>query len=672
MDNEVGRYGEGSRLNEENNNKIEELQTYVYEEADEENGEVSEHNKDIVFKFISGREYNINIFNEVLSKAWRPSGTISITDLGSGYYNARFSLLCDIAAVLQGTPWSVREDWMLLEKAVDGFVLEEYDFKHVVFGIHIYGLPFSMLNAEKVYNIAKTIGDPEPIDKEMAKKWGRFAKLRCPSLSKKLEEDLSHSAEEIAASMRDKSLRLKVNVQEPLNGEKKTDDERDDTRHLHLNLEALRMNGSNDDSSGSINANDTGYRKLGMAQAKDKMAVGSKTTDTVVQLNDAEAGTETNTVRKTTADPRNPPRVKNKFMAEKKKVEQVLSGVEDQTINNSLPQMTKIEGETRRTEAGETSTTEIHEKDIPAIGRSGRSVLLWNNSIDLEIIRADKNIIYSRIKEVDGNAWDLICVYGPPQNHLRNKFWRGLSLYDTRISNPWRFMRDLNAITSVSEKNEGSQKLSNTNTEFIKFIQERGLIDMGFIGSAFTWSNGVVVDKPIFERLDRDMCTADWFFKVPDNGVLHLPRISSDHAPILLNTSRTNKMRRRHTTKFEAYWIEHPGFQDVVHKSWVESQQNTIRKLRVVGKELNEWSKKNFGNIFRTVEECKTKLFQVQMEAHLRDTRLEEKELKEKIEHYNIMQQRYYEQRSKFKWIPNVDKNTRVFHMFVMQRKKKN
>ncbi|XP_026459086.1 uncharacterized protein LOC113359710 [Papaver somniferum] len=51
---------------------------------------------------------------------------------------------------------------------------------------------------------------------------------------------------------------------------------------------------------------------------------------------------------------------------------------------------------------------------------------------------------------------------------------------------------------------------------------------------------------------------------------------------------------------------------------------------------------------------------------------MEEKKLCEEIENLNILQHRYYEQRSKFKWIPNMDKNTRVFHMSVMQRKKKN
>lgn len=60
------------------------------------------------------------------------------------------------------------------------------------------------------------------------------------------------------------------------------------------------------------------------------------------------------------------------------------------------------------------------------------------------------------------------------------------------------------------------------------------------------------------------------------------------------------------------------------------------------------------------------------MEAHLRDTRMEEKVLCEEIEKLNVMQQKYYEQRSKVKWIPNMYKNTRVFHLSTLQRKKKN
>lgn len=201
----------------------------------------------------------------------------------------------------------------------------------------------------------------------------------------------------------------------------------------------------------------------------------------------------------------------------------------------------------------------------------------------------------------------------------------------------------------MKEKKGGSQNLITANNEFKNFIKDRGLIDMGFYGPAFTWSNGAVANTYIFERLDRAVCTPDWFFRFQDNGVLHLPRISSDHAPILVNTDRTRKKKRRHTNKFEYFWTEHPAFQDIVHEAWHSNTKETTRKIIEVGEELYKWSRKPFGNIFRKGGELKAKLLKIQMEAHSRDTREEEKKLCMEIENLNVLQRRYYEQRRKAK-----------------------
>ncbi|XP_026399785.1 uncharacterized protein LOC113295673 [Papaver somniferum] len=313
-----------------------------------------------------------------------------------------------------------------------------------------------------------------------------------------------------------------------------------------------------------------------------------------------------------------------------------------------------------------------HYKDILAIRRSGGCVVLWRNEINLEVVRADKNVIHCQIRPVYGMDWDLLCVYGPPQGNLRNKFWKSLSSYTAQLNNPWCLVGDLNAINSIKEKKGGRHSMSNVNSEFRNFLQDRALIDMGYTGPAFTWSNGATVEKPIFERLDRTVCNTDWFFMFPDNGVLHLPRIRSDHAPILVNIHKTKKRRRKHANKFEYHWTEHPGYKDVVHNAWTGRQQDTVNKILEVGRKLNEWSRKTFGNIFRATEECKEKLLKVQMEVHVRDTRIEEKLICEEIEKLNVMQQKYYEQRSKVQWIPQMDKNTKAFHLSVMQRKKKN
>ncbi|XP_026405527.1 uncharacterized protein LOC113300534 [Papaver somniferum] len=150
-----------------------------------------------------------------------------------------------VTYVAAGTPWSVKQDLMLIERGNEELLLEDYEFIYVVFGLHIYGLPLSMLNAVKVSSIVSIFGTPELIDPAMAAKWGKYAKVRvrldikkplpkdmeitlkskkkititfryekvprlcfhcgyfghimkqCPHLSKKLEEDTSLSTDDI-------------------------------------------------------------------------------------------------------------------------------------------------------------------------------------------------------------------------------------------------------------------------------------------------------------------------------------------------------------------------------------------------------------------------------------------------------------------------------------------
>lgn len=53
--------------------------------------------------------------------------------------------------------------------------------------------------------------------------------------------------------------------------------------------------------------------------------------------------------------------------------------------------------------------------------------------MDLKVIKADKNVVHCRIHSMLRDNWDLLCVYGPPQHHLRNNFWANLSSYDAQI-----------------------------------------------------------------------------------------------------------------------------------------------------------------------------------------------------------------------------------------------
>lgn len=59
--------------------------------------------------------------------------------------------------------------------------------------------------------------------------------------------------------------------------------------------------------------------------------------------------------------------------------------------------------------------------------------------------------------------------------------------------------------------------------------------------------------------------------------------------------------------------MDHPEFKDVVINAWNVQQVDTISKLDSVGKALNKWSRKSFGNIFQEMENTKNDLLNVQM-----------------------------------------------------------
>lgn len=232
---------------------IEEPKTYEYEDEDDPADVQIVHNKSIVLKTVTGKEYNLLILAEVVTKAWKPSGALKITYLGNGIYKVQFDLLCDLEAALQRSPWSIRDELMILERCHEDLLIEEYEFNFVSFWMHVYGLPLSMMNSQKVFNIMQKLGSPEPIDPQTASKWGKYARVRVrldiskpipkgmvitlnskkkiiitfryeklprlcffcgffghvmkqfPHLSKKLEEDQELSTEEIAIMMNDKN-----------------------------------------------------------------------------------------------------------------------------------------------------------------------------------------------------------------------------------------------------------------------------------------------------------------------------------------------------------------------------------------------------------------------------------------------------------------------------------
>lgn len=119
---------------------------------------------------------------------------------------------------------------------------------------------------------------------------------------------------------------------------------------------------------------------------------------------------------------------------------------------------------------------------------------------------------------------------------------------------------DFNEVVSPFEKFGGNPVNDNQIDAFLDCIRDLEMHDLGFTGFRFIWTNNIIFTTSlIMERSDRFLANSDWLHLFQDSSVHHLPRIHSDHCPILLNLARAT----RHPSpsfRYETMWTNHPSF----------------------------------------------------------------------------------------------------------------
>lgn len=86
-------------------------------------------------------------------------------------------------------------------------------------------------------------------------------------------------------------------------------------------------------------------------------------------------------------------------------------------------------------------------------------------------------------------------------------------------------------------RKEGWQSCPSSSSNFLQsLMEEQGLVDLGFQGHTFTWSNNRSDLANICERLDRGVANVTWRALFHRAKITHLFRGASDHAPLLIKT----------------------------------------------------------------------------------------------------------------------------------------
>ena len=89
----------------------------------------------------------------------------------------------------------------------------------------------------------------------------------------------------------------------------------------------------------------------------------------------------------------------------------------------------------------------------------------------------------------------------------------------------------------LSEDKFGGRPVSLSSSLLFKDCLDKcNMVDLGFLGPRYTWTNRREINNLIQERIDRFFMNPSWCLLFPDARVLHLTHCHLDHCPVLLET----------------------------------------------------------------------------------------------------------------------------------------
>ncbi|XP_016186167.1 uncharacterized protein LOC107627863 [Arachis ipaensis] len=234
-------------------------------------------------------------------------------------------------------------------------------------------------------------------------------------------------------------------------------------------------------------------------------------------------------------------------------------------------------------------------RDVGIVEASGHSggicILCSNSSISVRVLDAVDQCISL---EIQMGAVFSFCnvVYTNPHVHRRMRLWSDLIR---------------NEVREGSFYNARSEKFAET-------LAECNLFDMGAIGRNFTWFRKVKGGLQVAKKLDRAVINQEWRLLFPEAYNEVLARLHSDHCPLLIRCKKEGTTKKGNCPfRFQAAWLTHPLFRDVVHTAWSKGAPDVIKSLLEVQKDALNFNKEIFGNVFVKKRELERQLNDIQV-----------------------------------------------------------
>ncbi|XP_038972101.1 uncharacterized protein LOC103699848 [Phoenix dactylifera] len=317
---------------------------------------------------------------------------------------------------------------------------------------------------------------------------------------------------------------------------------------------------------------------------------------------------------------------------------------------------------------------------VESQGLSGGLLVLWRRGVaTIDVFHNCSQQVIMVVSEPNAGPWVLCGVYASTDYRVRRALWQEITNLAAQ-GIPTVLVGDFNCIQSASDKRGGAVFTDRVDRrEFRDFMLRNGMVDLGFSEPRFTWCNNQSGSARVWERLDRALASPDWILRFPTCRVSYLPRIASDHCPLLISTS--SGPCHHSPFCFEKVWLSYPQSWDIVRDAWRvpvrgDAMQRVSRKLELTKRRLRRWNREVVGDIFRRLEGVESAITELQRREDLGGGLPEDNmsDLRGLLaNHHSLLRQHeiFWRQKSRVQWVSEGDRNTRFFHRTTVIRRQR-
>ncbi|PKU70997.1 Putative ribonuclease H protein [Dendrobium catenatum] len=319
----------------------------------------------------------------------------------------------------------------------------------------------------------------------------------------------------------------------------------------------------------------------------------------------------------------------------------------------------------------------------PAVGKSGGLLLLWREDIIRFVVTVTTaQCVGGRMVLPSLQQWNVLLIYANKEYHVRRTLWETIDRVQ-EPSIPTIVGGDFNCCLSQEEKMGGKRFCFSAGAqEMADALARNDLHDLGFSGPKFTWSNNKDAASRIWVRLDRILINSEGLNAAPLATVKHLPRLASDHCPLLLGLGMAAEVPFFKWIRFEDIWMSYPASWRIVHKAWSRNDFGTPaemanRKCSRTLRSLFFWSRNRIRDLGKQKEQLEERIKALQLIDSSAEglSREQEDELRLVIGEFSATLARlatWWGQRAKVRWIEEGDANSHFFHSMASARRRSN